>query len=33
MTLFEWVGILVLIFGGLALVCKILFKPTPKDKK
>ena len=32
MTLFEWVGILVLIFGGLALVCKILFKPVPKDK-
>lgn len=39
MSLFEWAGILVLIFGGLALVCKILFKPVPgkkdkdKDKK
>ena len=32
MTLFEWAGILVLIFGGLALVCKILFKPVPKNK-
>ena len=32
MTLFEWVGILILIFGGLALVCKILFKPVPKKK-
>ena len=25
MSLFEWAGILILIFGGLALVCKILF--------
>ena len=39
MSLFECAGILVLIFGGLALVCKILFKPVPgkkdkdKDKK
>ena len=32
MSLFEWVGILILIFGGLALVCKILFKPVDKDK-
>ncbi len=32
MTLFEWAGTLVLIFGGLALVCKILFKPVPKKK-
>ena len=32
MTLFEWAGILILIFGGLALVCKILFKPVPKKK-
>lgn len=32
MSLFEWAGILILIFGGLALVCKILFKPVPKDK-
>ena len=31
-SLFEWIGILVLIFGGLALVCKILFKPVPKNK-
>lgn len=30
MTLFEWASILILIFGGLALVCKILFKPVPK---
>ena len=32
MSLFEWAGILILIFGGLALVCKILFKPVDKDK-
>lgn len=32
MTLFEWAGILILIFGGLALICKILFKPVPKKK-
>ena len=32
MSLFEWVGILILIFGGLALVCKILFKPVDKNK-
>lgn len=34
MSLFEWVLILILIFGGLALVCKTLFKPVPgkKDK-
>ena len=33
MTLFEWIGMLILIFGGLALVCKILFKPVPKKQK
>lgn len=33
MSLFEWVDILILIFGGLALVCKILFKPVDKNKK
>ena len=32
MSLFEWAGILILIFGGLALVCKTLFKPVHKDK-
>lgn len=33
MSLFEWLGMLILIFGGLALVCKILFKPVPKKQK
>lgn len=33
MTLFEWAGILILIFGGLALVCKVLFKPVKKDSE
>lgn len=33
-SLYEWILFLVLIFGGLALVCKILFKaPSNKDKK
>lgn len=31
MTLFEWAGILILIFGGLALICKVLFKPVKKS--
>lgn len=34
MSLFEWVGVLVLIFAGAALLAKILFKPVKtKDNK
>lgn len=34
MSLFEWAGVLVLIFGGAGLLGRILFKPVKtKDKK
>lgn len=32
-TLYEWLLYLILIFGGLALVCRILFKAPQKKEK
>lgn len=33
MTMFDWVLLLVLIFGGLGLLCKVLFAGGDKEKK